>query len=168
MKCAFISYGLGGRAVEWWDGGLRELVKRCKAIGIETFDSPYHWDDVNVIVRKIAHLGDEHVVAVGGSSLGDNEAPDIARRVGRRIRYLFGFQCSQYGARVGVPANVDYADNIFNPSWLETFGLGHQKWFLAPGNHVTHLRNVPLHQPHPDDWGTAQDVVYSQIHRLLG
>jgi hypothetical protein len=72
-----------------------------------------------------------------------------------------------YGVKVGVPANVAVADNIYNPNWWETFGLGTQKWALAPGNHATQLRNIPIQQPHPDDWGVAQDIVFSRLQHLM-
>ncbi len=162
----FISYGMGGAAVEWWQTGLRRLVTRCKSIGLDTMGSPYNWADVNAIVSEIKQAPNVPI-AVGGASLGDNEAPDIAGRTKRHIAYLFGFQCSMYGVKVGVPSNVGAADNIYNPNWWETFGLGSRQWTLAPGNKTTLLRNIPISQPHPDDWGIAQDIVYSRIHHLM-
>jgi len=168
VRYVFASYGLGGSIVEWWNDGLRELIARCRAIGIKTAASPYNWDDVDSIVRHIDGLPADAKIAVGGASLGDDEAPDIASRTKHPIAYLFGFQCSSYGVDVGVPANVAVADNIYNPSWLQTFGLGSRKWRLAPGNTVTQLRNIPIYAPHPDDWGAAQDIVFSQIHKQLG
>jgi acrylyl-CoA reductase (NADPH) len=60
----------------------------------------------------------------GGASLGSNAAPEVASLVKRRVRYLFGFQDSHWGMHIGVPQNVDYADNVYNPSWWQTFGFG--------------------------------------------
>lgn len=165
---AFISYGLGGTGVETWDTGLRLLVSRCKAIGVNTMASPYSWSDVNTIVAAINKLPTAAKIAVGGASLGDDEAPDIASRTPRTINYLFGFQDSSYGVDVGVPKTALNADNIYNPSWWQTFGLGSRQWHLAPGNAVTKLRNIPIYAPHPDDWGAAQDIVFAQIHKLVG
>lgn len=166
-KYTFISYGLGGAGVEWWANGLRLFTQRCKAIGIDTMGSPYNWNDVEAIVSEIKQAEPDAKIAVGGASLGDNEAPDIAGRVKRPINYLFGFQCSMYGVDVGVTPNVMYADNIYNPSWIETLGLGYRQWHKAQGNGVTVLRNIPIHAPHPDDWGAAQDIIFAQVHRLI-
>jgi hypothetical protein len=167
----FISYGMGGAAIETWGTGLRLLIERCKAIGLDTAQSPYHWSDVNTIVEAIGRVPSELPIGVGGSSLGDDEAPDIASRVRRQIKFLFGFQDSSYGVNVGVPDNVEFASNIWNPSWLETFGLGSRKWWRvhprADDQQTGRLRNIPIHAPHPDDWGVAQDIIFSQIHAKL-
>jgi len=167
-KYVFISYGMGGAGIEYWDSGLRQLVKRCRALGYDTFGSPYNWSDVNAIVSEINQAPADALIAVGGASLGSNEAPDIADRTKRRIKYLFGFQTSVWGYRTGIPANVERADNIYNPSWLQTFGLGYGKWYPDPGNVRTIIRNIPIYAPHPDDWGAAQDIIYSQIHKWMG
>jgi hypothetical protein len=169
----FISYGMGGAAIETWSTGLRQLIARCKAIDLDTAGSPYHWSDVNTIVEAINRVPTNMPIGVGGSSLGDDEASDIASRTKRAIKQLFGFQDSSYGVNVGVPDNVEFADNIWNPSWLETFGLGSRKWWRIhprPDDEKTgRLRNIPIHAPHPDDWGVAQDVIFSRLHaRLLG
>lgn len=163
----FISYGLGGASIETWNTGLRQLVQRCKAIGLDTMSSPYEWNDINRIIAEIYHVPSGVPVAVGGASLGDNEAPDIASHVKRPIKYLFGFQCSVYGVDVGVPSNVEFADNIYNPSWWETFGLGYRQWHLAAGNKVTKLQNLPIHAAHPGDWGIAQDIIFSRLHKHM-
>lgn len=163
----FISYGMGGAAVETWDSGLRQLVQRCRAIGLDTMQSPYHWSDVNTIVTEINRAPIGIPIAVGGASLGDNEAPDVASRTKRLIKYLFGFQCSTYGVDVGVPANVEFADNIYNPSWWETFGLGYRQWHPAAGNRTTKLQNIPIHAAHPGDWGIAQDIIFSRLHKYM-
>lgn len=173
MKGAvFISYGMGGAYIETWNSGLRLLVARCKQIGLETFASPYDWYDVEAIVAQIGKLPAGIPVGVGGASLGDDEAPDIATRVKQRhlhpIRYLFGFQDSEYGVNVPVPSNIDFATNIYNPAWWQTFGLGSRKWVKAQGNTHTLLENIPIYASHPDDWGVAQDIVFSRIHKHMG
>lgn len=168
----FISYGMGGAAIETWGSGERLLVERCKKLGLDTMNSPYQWSDVELICSQIERCPSDANIAAGGDSLGACEAPDIAMRIKQRIKrpikYLFGFQSSVYGANVPVPSNVEFADNFYNPSWWQTFGLGYRQWTLAPGNKTTHLRNIPHYGPHPDDWGWTQDVVFSRIHTLLG
>jgi hypothetical protein len=167
----FISYGMGGAAIETWDSGERLLIKRCKAIGLDTSRSPYQWSDANYIAAEINATVPAIPVAVIGDSLGADEAPDVASRCHRQIQYIAGFQSSIYGADVGVPANVDWADNIFNPGvvgFLMTFfGLGSRQWHVAPGNTHTKLRNIPHVAPHPDDWGWSQDVIFSRLHHIL-
>jgi hypothetical protein len=164
---ALLSYGMGGKLVEWWPSGLRQLVLRLRAIGFDTFDSPYNWYQVNQLDAIIDRVPMGVPIVIGGSSLGDNEANDVARRTKRKIDYQIGFQDSTYGIQIGVPANVVAADNFYNPSWWATFGLGYGKWARAPGNNVTVLRNIPLNQPHPDDWGVAQDIAFSHCHKLM-
>lgn len=164
----YASYGLGGAAVEVWNTGLRLFVERCQKIGLDTRKSPYNWNDINTILADIRTLPSTAKIAVGGASLGDDEATDIAVHTPKTIHYLYGFQCSTYAKWYGIPITVRAADNIYNPNWWETWGLGSGQWFLAPGNKITTLRNIPIRAPHPDDWGVAQDIVFSQIHKILG
>jgi hypothetical protein len=166
-----LSYGMGGAAIETWSTGLRLLTSRCKADGLETFASPYNWSQVNELDAIISRVPVGIPIAVGGSSLGDDNAPVVASRTKRIIRYLFGFQDSMYGVSVKVPDNVQFADNIYNPSWIQTFGLGYRQWTRttprSDDQKTGRLRNIPIYAPHPDDWGVAQDVVFSRIHALI-
>jgi hypothetical protein len=164
----YISYGLGGDGIETWSNGLRLLVQRCKTAGYDTRQSPYVWNQYQEIAADIQQQSTVIPIAVGGASLGSNAAPEVASLVRRRVNYLFGFQDSIWGMHVGVPHSVDFADNVYNPSWWQTFGFGYGKWVAAPGNVVTKIRNIPIYAAHPDDWGLAQDIVFSRIHLLLG
>ena len=164
----YISYGMGGASIELWNTGLRQLIARCKAAGFDTRNSPYEWNAYNTIINDINfHTPADAPIAAGGASLGDDYATTIASRVKRKIVYLFGFQDSTWAPTVAVTSNVLVADNIYNPSWWQTMGLGSGQWHLAAGNTVTKLRNIPIYAPHPDDWGVAQDIVFAQIHKLL-
>ena len=164
---AFMSFGLGGAALDP-AGGEARLIGRLKAIGVDTVASPYDWSDIQTIVDRCVALPKDAKLAVGGDSLGDNEALQIAHMLnGRRdIDLLFGFQRSEYGVQFNVPANVIKAVEIYNPVWLETLGLGDDPWVLAPGNRRTVLRNIPIEATHPDDFGIAQDIVFAYIKRL--
>ena len=166
---AFISFGLGGAVFDPATGETA-LVARLKAIGINTMDSPYQWSDIQTIVDQIMALPRNANVVVGGDSLGANEAPAIAQAlVGRRtIDYLFGFQRSQYGDQVAVPSSALVADSIYDPLWIETFGLGDDPWTLADGNKTTRLTNIPIQAAHPDDYGEAQDIVFQKIKAIKG
>jgi hypothetical protein len=169
-----ISYGMGGSNIETWQSGQRQLVQRCKAEGLDTFASPYNWNQVNDIVAIIDRVPVGIPIAVGGDSLGDNEAPDVAQRTKRTIKYLFGFQKSLYGADIGVPDNVEFADNIMNPGiigFIRTLGMGSGKWWRthprADDEQTGRLRNIPIYASHPGDWGIAQDIIFSGIHKRL-
>lgn len=164
----YISYGLGGASIELWNTGLRQLITRCKAAGFDTRNSPYEWNQYNVIIDDInSHTPADAPIAAGGASLGDDYATAIGARARRKIAYLFGFQDSTWAPTLPVTGNVLVADNIYNPSWWQTWGFGSGQWTLAAGNTVTKLRNIPIYAPHPDDWGVAQDIVFAQIHKLL-
>lgn len=165
MKHAFISYGMGGVAFDP-PAGERQLVSRLKAIKVNTHKSPYEWSDINNIALEVGKIPIIEKIIVGGDSLGANEAPHIAKLVKRNIDLLFGFQPSQWGEHVQIPSNVKDAWCIYNPAWAETMGLGNYPWSLEPGNHTTRLHLIPIHMPHPGDWGVAQDIIYKAIKQL--
>jgi hypothetical protein len=139
---------------------VRPLVQRIKAIGLETFDSPYYRNQAREIDAIIKRVPWGIPIASGGVYLDKDDGPDVAQRANRAIRYLFGFQCSTYGFKVGVPDNVEFADNIHKPSW---FGNNWSRNTPRPDDEKTgRLRNIPL-----SDWWVAQDIVFSRVHRLL-
>src|SRR5580704_818193 len=126
---AWVSFGLGGAAIDPVTGESA-LVARLKAIGVDTRQSPYAWSDIQAIADDILATPEGVKIAVGGDSLGANEAPAIAQavRAKKGLDLLFGFQRSQYGVQVAVPRNVIKAVNVFNPVWIETAGLGDDPW----------------------------------------
>jgi lysozyme family protein len=160
---AWISFGMGGSVFDP-AGGEKQLVERCKGIGIDTRNSPYQWSDINAIVADI-DKSDTKII-VGGDSLGANEAPRIAASTKHNIDLLFGFQPSEWGEHIQVPANVAEAVCIYNPTWIQTIGLGHYPWSLAPGNKRTKLSLIPIEAPHPDDWGQSQDIIFKRIKEI--
>lgn len=171
-----VLYGMGGAGIETWESGLRQFVRRCKAAGYETMSSPYNWDQGNVAAGLIRQAQAGAPIAVVGASLGNLATMDVAKGVSRTVRYCGGFQGSIWGKTSGlgvldVPANVDYADNIYNPGligFIRTFGMGSVKWRRAAGNQHTIVRNIPVYASHPDDWGIAQDVIFGRLHHMLG
>ena len=168
---AFVSFGMGGANLDP-TYGERYLVERLKAIGVDTLGSPYNWNNVQAIYDAVLKIPVGNIICGGGDSLGANEAPAIAAYLnGKRIiDYLFGFQRSTWGGeQCGVPANVIAADSIYNPGaigFLRTLGMGSDPWTLAAGNTKTKLRNIAINAPHPDDFGTAQDIIFAKIHAL--
>lgn len=166
---AWISFGLGGAVIDPATGEPL-LVRRLKAIGIDTRGSPYAWDDFNEVIADILATPDSIKTAVIGDSLGANEAPAIAQAVRQKkgIDLLFGFQRSEYGVQVAISANVIKAVNVYNPVWLETAGLGDDPWTLEAGNTRTVLRGIPIEAAHPDDFGVAQDIAFTYAKQLIG
>jgi lysozyme family protein len=160
---AWISFGMGGASLDP-AGGEAYLVQRCQAIGIDTRHSPYQWNDLQTIANDIS-LSNTKVI-VGGDSLGANSAPHIAALTKNNIDLLFGFQPSNWGEKVLVPANVAVAVCIYNPVWFETLGMGNYPWALAEGNHRTKLIVYPIEAPHPDDIGHSQDIVFNYIKEI--
>ena len=166
---AWVSFGLGGAVIDPASGEAL-LIQRLKAIGVDTRDSPYAWDDFNEIIADILATPHDVKIAVGGDSLGANEAPAIAQAVRQKkgIDLLFGFQRSEYGVQVVVPANVIKAVNVYNPIWIATVGLGDDPWTLEAGNTRTVIRSIPIEAAHPGDFGVAQDIVFTYIKQLTG
>lgn len=162
----YIMYGMGGAAFDP-AGGERTLVKLLNDIGIKTAQSPYQYSDIQKIVDAI-HADKSDKIIIGGDSLGACNTPYAAQYCGRHVDYIFGFQPSIYGAHVPVTPNVKEAHCIYNPNFIETFGLGAYKWELAPGNKQTRLLITEHHAPHPDDWGWSQQLVLHEIKRIAG
>jgi hypothetical protein len=166
---AWISFAMGGAVLDPATGEVL-LIQRLKAIGVDTRNSPYAWNAINEIIADILATPDDIKIAVGGDSLGANEAPAIAQAVRQKkgIDLLFGFQRSEYGTQVVVPANVIKAVNVYNPIWIATVGLGDDPWTLEDGNTRTVIRSIPIEAAHPGDFGVAQDIVYTYIKQLIG
>jgi hypothetical protein len=158
---------MGGAALDP-SSGERNLVKRLRAINVNTHESPYSWDDIHTIANAAIAVPKGDKIAIGGDSLGSNEAVAIANALkGKRdIDLLFGFQRSDYGVQGTVPSNVIQAVDIYNPYWWQTLGLGNDPWTLEPGNTRTKLLSVPIAAPHPGDFGVAQDIVFNYIKHL--
>ncbi len=167
---AFVSYGMGGAALDP-AGGEVVLVAKIKALGVDVGQSPYLYSDVQLISNAILATPEGSIIIVGGDSLGANNAPYIATsiRARRGVDYLFGFQPSVWGYHSTVPASVVEALCIYNPTWIETFGLGDYAWPLEGGNHRTKIRYIQNSDPHPGDSDPAmQAVIVADIKRIIG
>ncbi len=167
--CVAVVFGLGGGALDP-AGGESRLVARLKALGVDTGASPYQYYDTNGIVGLLrgTALGKAEFKAIVGDSLGACNAPFFAQQYGHTVDYIAGFQPSEYGMHAPVPPNVVRAHCIYDPYWIDTWGLGHAKWELAPGNRTTKLILTEHRGAHPDDWGYSQDLVFAEIKSLIG
>ena len=172
---AWISYGLGGQVLDP-AGGEVLLTQKIKALGVNVGSSPYLYSDVQTICDEILTTPEGSVIIVGGDSLGANNAPYIATaiRAQRGVDYLFGFQPSVWGYHSEIPPSVVTALCIYNPNWVETFGLGDYPWPLMAGNTRTKgARGRPdiymtNSDPHPgDNDPIMHDVIISDIKVLL-
>src|ERR1700686_4506305 len=162
---AWLSYGLGGQVLDP-AGGEVLLTQKIKALGINVGASPYLYSDVQTICSEILATPPGSIIIVGGDSLGANNAPYIATaiRASRGVDYLFGFQPSVWGYHSTVPPSVVEALCIYNPTWVETGGLGDYPWPLATGNRRTKISYIKNSDPHPGDGDVAmQDVILADI-----
>jgi hypothetical protein len=184
---ALVSYGMGGKAIDEsasGGGGEDYLVARLEAIGVKTINSPYNWYQTQTIVDDVLQVIPKDArIALVGDSLGDNELGDIlAALKGRRtIDLIGGFQGSEWGKHTTIPGDCAKAIIIYNPNVLMTGGLGAYalpldvppdvpslydgRWYTG-NNGKTQVRYVQIEAPHPDDWGEAQDIVFSAIKQL--
>jgi len=164
-----IIFGLGGG---WLDprGGEVYLVQRCKAIGLDTGNSPFAYSDSQGVYD---FLKDADWRAIVGDSFGADYGPQYAASLApRKIDYIAGFQPSMYASDVRngvitVPANCVTAHCIRDPIWADTGGLGYASWIAADPK-ATRLLVTEHRGAHPDDTGYAQDLVFAEIKNLIG
>ena len=168
---AFVMYGMGGASLDL-AGGEATIVAEIKKLGVNIEGSPYQYYDTQVITDAIMKLPKETIVIIGGDSLGGNDGPLIAaalKTANRKVDYLFGFQPSVWGEHTVVTSNVVKAVCIYNPVWLETFGLGDYPWPLDEGNTTTELKLIEAEDAHPGDNDVAmQNIIFSDIKALIG
>lgn len=71
-----VMYGQGGAAIEYWETGERQLVKRLHEIGVDTGGSVYNWDDRQAIYNWLhGYTGFRGLI---GDSLGAGSAVEYA------------------------------------------------------------------------------------------
>ncbi len=166
---AFVSYGLGGLILDPSAGEVL-LCRKIKALGVDIGKSPYLYSDTQLIADSILAAPKDSIIILGGDSLGANNAPFIAAsiRTKRGIDYLFGFQPSMWGYHSTVPKSVVEALCIYNPNWIETFGLGDYPWPVEAGNTRTKMRYIQTHDAHPgDNDPKMQAVIIADIKRIM-
>jgi hypothetical protein len=187
-----ISFGLGGSVVDdSASGGYGEnyLIKRLRAVpNTDVMSSPYVWSAGQSRFDDIMRFPKTDKIAMVGDSLGDNAlGSDLHNLEGKRaVDFIGGFQGSVWGQHTSVSSNCRRALLVFNPVWWQTAGLGDYplpldspptvadgeslddgKWRLG-NNGNTWVRYVQIEAPHPDDWGLAQDIIFSEIKQLAG
>jgi hypothetical protein len=102
-----------------------------------------------------------------GDSLGAGSAGTYPMDVKGDVEFAGGFQPSMYDARshdevITVASNLKLAHAIYNPSWIETGGLGISEYRPAP-HARTVVINTKHYGPHPDDWSVTQSWMLAWI-----
>jgi hypothetical protein len=152
--------------------GMPQLKTRLEAIGVTVLLTS--WKD-----RQSAYNFMSGFVGIRiytGDSLGAGSAGQYPGDVKGIVDYAAGFQPSDYDARTTkddqgnpiqiIAVNITRAHCIFDPNWIDTFGLGQTQWRLAHGA-KTVLSNTAHPGAHPDDWGYSQDLVFNEIQGLV-
>lgn len=114
---------------------------------------------------------------LAGDSLGAGSAAEFAgdldsdNTAGHLIDYVAGFQPSLYDSRahngyITVAGNCLKSHCIYDPEWIDTFGLGAAQYTITP-NSATKLLVTQHRGAHPDDWGYSQDLIFNEIKSLL-
>ena len=150
------------------DPGEREFAAKVAGLGVDIGQSPYRDYQVNEIVTDFNTASPDAILLLWGSSLGANNCPVVAAYTPHRIIHgMWGFQASEYGAKVPIQANVLFAHEVYNPAWPGTLGLGHYQWVRAPGNHVTNLYLSARYDMHPGETERSQQMFLNEIQRVI-
>ena len=157
-------YGMWGPVT---DPGEREFCAKVAALGVDIGRSPYEHYEVNQIAADF-NAAPNAVHLVWGSSLGANNCPVVAVYAPRVVIHgMWGFQASLDGAQVGIPHNVLFAHEVWNPNWAMTFGLGAYEWVRAPGNSRTNLYTSKRYDFHPGETEAAQAMFLAEMKRVI-
>lgn len=165
-------YGMWGPVT---DPGQVALTARVVALGkeigvhIDVGRSPYRDYDVSQIVKDFTDAPPNAVRIVCGSSLGANNCPVVAKYLpqGINIDGMFGFQASEYGAKVQLGSNIKFAHECVNPNLIMTGGLGHYEWEKAPGSrcNLYIIRNGDFHPGDTDE--VVVHMFLSEMKRII-
>lgn len=137
------------------------ITQHFPRLNVRTFGG-----DMDAVVDLLTSLPTGDRVIIGGYSRGADYAPTIAKRIVRPVVYLFQFQPSIYYFSDPVTSNVKKAFCVYNPWWVETFGLGFRRSYKEEGNEVTDMEVVMAHDSHG---GVQYNPAYqSRVIRDIG
>ncbi len=158
-------YGMYGPLT---DPGEREFSAKVAGLGVDIGQSPYRDYQVNEIVTDFNTAPPDAILLLWGSSLFANNCPVVAAYTPHRIIHgMWGFQASEYGAKVPIQSNVLFAHEVYNPAWPGTLGLGHYQWVRAVNNHVTNLYLSARYDMHPGETERSQEMFLAEIQRVI-
>jgi hypothetical protein len=160
------------------DPGAREFTNKVKLLDPERIDignSPYPDYQIPQIAADFSAAPTDAIRMGGGSSLGCNNIAMIGLYVPHLTFHgIWGFQASDYGARAkegttydGIPSNVLFAHEVYNPIWLQTGGLGAYEWVRSPNNHKTNLYVSKRYDFHPGETEQVQAMFLAEIARVI-
>jgi hypothetical protein len=161
-------YGMYGPATDPGERKFTALVKAIDPDHIDIGQSPYRDYQVQEIAADLLKAPKDAIRLVIGSSLGANNCAVVAAYAPAVVIHgIFGFQASSYGSKQPIPSNVLFAHEFYNPLWIMTWGLGTQKWTLAPGNIRTSLVLTPEYALHPGETTKAMNTFLAEIKRII-
>jgi len=166
MICIADLYGLGGRTTS---PGMLTLAGKIKQLGTNfTVLGPYDQDAWPLAAADLAARPSGDLIGAVGYSLGANNVVQIAARLKRKVDYLAGIQPSVWGAgcfplapTIALPANVRSARCVYNPTWLDTIGLGYGRY----GAPAILTANSDLHPAVDNDAG-VHGLVLNDLKQL--
>ncbi len=168
MTRPVIGRGMYGQFGPVTDPGEREFSAKVAALGVDVGLSPYNHYDVNQIVSDFNTAPADAILLLWGSSLGANNATVVVAYTPHRIIHgCWGFQASDYGAKVPIQSNCLFAHEVYNPAWPGTLGLGHYQWVLAPHNHHTNLYLSARYDMHPGETERSQAMFLAEMQRII-
>lgn len=171
VVCVFGQYGEAADPINLPHFKDRLLAAHVNAILVQHYDSKIAY---NYLSRPWKFK------ALVGSSLGAMSAVVFAGYLAPRpIDFVGGFQPSDWDPSghtvciedgedtitraIEVPSNVLQALCFRNPIFAATGGLGHATYVLGVHDIKTQLEVIKRNDPHPGDFGEAQDIMFQRI-----
>ena len=162
---AILGFGMFGLGAEFTDPAAIEFAHRVRdERGVDIVNSPYRYYQTDEIVGRINCAPSDATILLWGTSLGANNVTVVAAQTSRSIAGAWGFQASQWGAKVDIPSNVKFLHFVFNPFVT----LGSHKPQLAAGNGATTALWTERWVDHPGDqdkW--TQNMFLDDMARIL-
>jgi hypothetical protein len=171
MNARFALYGGMGYPLTETPAGMPAMARHLQGFGVECqiFAHDARQEGYNYLH---AFAGVRGLV---GDSLGAGSSALFADDIKGLVDFVGGFQPSDWdpigkgpinNRYIVVAPNVRYSHCIWDPYFLDTFGLGNAHYVIAPGA-KTILSETRHRGAHPDDWGYAQDVMLAHIEMIL-
>jgi hypothetical protein len=159
------------------DPGSTEFTNKVKLLAPDRIDignSPYRDYQIPQIATDFTNAPANAIRIGGGVSLGCNDIGAVGQYAPSvTIHGIWGFQASDYGLKAhpgttydGIAKNVLFAHEVYNPLWIQTLGLGHYEWVVAPGS-KTNLYISKRYDFHPGETEQAQEMFLSEIARVI-
>jgi hypothetical protein len=158
-------FGMFGPLTDPGETIFTQMVAR-EFPGIDVGRSPYRDYEVNQIAADFNAVPGA-IKLLWGSSLGASNCPVVALYTHTVIHGMWGFQASEYGAKVAIPTNVLFAHEVYNPNVFATGGLGAYEWTLAPGNTVTGLNISKRYDAHPGETPAVMAMFIAEMKRVV-